>query len=196
MPVAEFFRRHGINAVVLKYRLLPHYNLQDAIEDLDAAVKLVRSTCKGPVAAVGFSAGGHLVASHALRQGKLKRRRKDVDAQILIYPGIDPKDWKHPDKCGFHEFDKCVPHVPSLLANGEVLLGGRGFSAPPTFLVSSTGDEVCPAKQHGDPYAKALRKRRIPHLYMRGNFGQHGFGLEGKWTAPCIAWLRKRGFGT
>jgi len=199
MPVADFFNRHGINALVLRYRLLPNYSPQDAIDDLTAAVKFVRRCCKGPVAALGFSAGGHLVASHALHRGSETKKsndlRTDVDAQILIYPGIDPKDWKHPDKCGFYDYDKCFAHVPALLKNGSELLGGRGFSAPPTFIVSSTKDEVCPANKHGDPYVKALRRRRIPYVYMRGNFGGHGFGLGRGWTDSCIAWLHKRGFG-
>lgn len=199
LPVVDIFNKHGINALVLKYRLLPNYTPQDARDDLTAAVKLVRSMCKGPVAALGFSAGGHLIASHSLHQGcqrkKLKRGKKHLDAQILVYPCIDPSDWKRPDTSGFWDIDQCFPHSPALLESRPVLLGGRGFRAPPTFLVSSTKDEVCPASKHGNLYAKALKRRRIPFAHLRRDFGNHGFGLDGDWTSPCIDWLLKRGFG-
>ena len=44
-------------------------------------------------------------------------------------------------------------------------------------------------------YARALKERSIPCKYLRRDFGDHGFGLEGGWTEACVKWLRAGGFG-
>ena len=44
-------------------------------------------------------------------------------------------------------------------------------------------------------YARALKERSIPCKYLRRDFGDHGFGLEGGWTDACVEWLRASGFG-
>jgi len=196
LPVAAWLARHGIQALVLRYRLLPRYSLQDALADLEAAVTLVRQYKDGPVAAVGFSAGGHLVASLSLRLAKRDRPSGGypLDAQVLVYPCIDSTGWGTPGDAGFWD-PACHEKASSLLEGQQSLLGGRGFAAPPSFLVGSTGDAVCPAKVHTDPYAEALSKRGIAHEYIRGNLGEHGFGLDPCWSSAALHWLRQRGFG-
>ena len=62
----------------------------------------------GPVAALGFSAGGHLIASLALRAAK-EGKRQPLDAQVLVYPGIDGKDWHSPEYNGF--FNLSLIHI-------------------------------------------------------------------------------------
>lgn len=196
LPVAQFLARRGITALVLRYRLLPKFSLKDALADLEHAVALVRRTRGGPVAAMGFSAGGHLVASVALRLARETRwSRRPLDAQVLVYPAIDGIDWLNPDKAGFCQ-DGSFEHGPELQADREALLGGPGFAAPPTFLVASTGDGCCSPEEHSDPYAAALKRKRIPHVYVRRNFGDHGFGADGGWMTSCSSWLQRRGFGT
>lgn len=191
LPVASWLARHGIQTLVLRYRLLPHYDHQDALSDLEAAVELVRQHKDGPVAAIGFSAGGHLVASLSLKLGK--RDRTPLDAQVLVYPAIDGSDWGKPGSAGF--WDPACNNNAEKLLESQALLGGRGFAAPPSFIVGSTGDAVCPAKVHTDPYVAALRKRSIPYEYVRGNLGEHGFGLDKCWSNACSSWLQQRGFG-
>ncbi|CAE8628549.1 unnamed protein product [Polarella glacialis] len=202
LPAAEWLAEQGIRAVVLRYRLLPDYGLTDMLEDLGEAVELVRNAHGGPIAAMGFSAGGHLVASLALKSGangKVKKADsklcRPLDAQVLIYPCIDGSDWGHKDHCGFSDFDRCFPMAQSLLGSREALLGGTGFAAPPTFLVASSKDEASPPKQHTDRYAAALRKAGVPYTYLRRNYGPHGFGLSGGWTETCVEWLKAEGFG-
>jgi len=194
LPVARWLADQGITAYVLRYRLLPKYSYPDALADLELAARLLRRCHRGPLLAVGFSAGGHLVASHAV--AARSKGRRPVDAQVLVYPAIDGKDWVHPWKHGFWDWEPCVEKAEGMLEYQTALMGGRGFAAPPTFLVASTGDDVCPARSHGDVYAAALKRRRVPHEYVRGDLGGHGFGLEEEWTAPCAAWLNRRGFGT
>ncbi|CAE7462798.1 axeA1 [Symbiodinium natans] len=195
LPVAAWLARHGIQALVLRYRLLPRHSLEDALADLEAAVALVRRHKDGPVAAVGFSAGGHLVASLNLRLAKKDRSSGGpLDAQVLVYPCIDGSGWGKPGNAGFWD-PACHKNADALLEGQQALVGGRGFAAPPSFIVGSTGDAVCPAKVHTDPYVEALRKRGITHEYIRGNLGEHGFGLDPCWSSAALHWLQKRGFG-
>lgn len=196
LPVAAWLNSHGIGALVLRYRLLPKHSLDDALDDFVAAVELVRRSRPGPVAAIGFSAGGHLVASAALRLARERRpSRRPLDAQVLVYPCIDGSEWMDMEKCGFFKLDECLPRAKSLLAGRATLIGGPGFAAPPTYLVASTGDSCCHPKAHSDLYAEVLKRRRVPHNYVRRNLGPHGFGLDGGWTDKCLAWLQGAGFG-
>jgi len=195
LPVAAWLARHGIQALVLRYRLLPRHSFEDSITDLEEAVAMVRRHKDGPVAAMGFSAGGHLVASLGLRLGRRDRSSGGaLDGQVLVYPCIDGSGWAKPDEAGFWD-PVCGKKAHWLLEGQQALLGGRGFAAPPSFLVGSTGDSVCPAKVHTDPYAEALGRRGISHEYVRGNLGEHGFGLDPCWSSACLQWLRQRGFG-
>jgi acetyl esterase/lipase len=194
-PAVDWLAQHGIRAFVLRYRLLPNHSFDDMLQDLANAVGLVRRTFEGPVAAMGFSAGGHLVASLALRTKGKKALVKPLDAQVLVYPCIDGSDWGHPEWCGFFDWPNSFPAARSVLVGRRALLGGRGFAAPATFLVASTADESSPPKEHTDKYAKALKQALVQHVYLRQDFGAHGFGLAGGWTPRCIRWLRKLGFG-
>ena len=65
--VVDWLAASGIASVVLRYRLLPRFSIEDSLDDLEAAVRRVRQMRSGPVAAIGFSAGGHLIASLGLR---------------------------------------------------------------------------------------------------------------------------------
>ena len=188
-PVVDWLAASGIASVVLRYRLLPRFSIEDSLDDLEEAVRRVRLMRSGPVAAIGFSAGGHLIASLGLRaNGTL------LDGQALIYPAVVIRK----DDCDFHNVTgrTAFPSkAAALLCGNDALLGGPGFSAPPTFLVASTVDNCCAPREHTDPYARALRERRIPLKYLRRDFGDHGFGLEGGWTGACVKWLRASGFG-
>eukprot|EP00933_Yihiella_yeosuensis_P030577 TRINITY_DN24206_c0_g1_i1.p1 TRINITY_DN24206_c0_g1~~TRINITY_DN24206_c0_g1_i1.p1 ORF type:complete len:377 (-),score=61.86 TRINITY_DN24206_c0_g1_i1:52-1182(-) len=195
MPVAAWLARNGIQALVLRYRLLPRHSFKEALSDLEEAIGNVRRWRNGPVAAIGFSAGGHLVASASRLLAKKGRSGSGpLDAQVLIYPAIDGEDWLDPEKSGFWD-EACQSKAASLLEGQKALLGGAGFAAPPTFIVGSTGDAVCPPKAHSDPYVAELKKRKVLHTYLRGNFGEHGFGLVRSWTDRCLPWLQERGFG-
>lgn len=196
-PAAQLFAHEGIRTLVLNYRLLPKHGLSDMVQDLRAAIKSIRSKYTGPVAALGFSAGGHLIASYTVHEDTPRRKLETLDAQVLVYPCIDGKDWADEENCDFSRFnyDLCCSTAHSLLSTREALLGGKGFDAPPTFLVASTADEATPPKEHANKYVRALRKKGIVHAYMCQDFGLHGFGVDEGWTGPCMAWLKDRGFG-
>mmetsp|Transcript_119552 Transcript_119552/g.338362 ORF Transcript_119552/g.338362 Transcript_119552/m.338362 type:complete len:412 (+) Transcript_119552:211-1446(+) len=197
-PVASLLAEHGIYAVVLRYRLLPAYSLDDALDDLGAAVERVRSARGGPVVACGFSAGGHLIASLAVRHAAKSDGRGTnlLDGQVLAYAAIDGTEWLDPKTCGFFDWERCLAAAPSLLTRQPSLFGGPGFAAPPSFLVYSVYDTTCPPEKHGDRYAEALRAAGVPNTYLRDDYGEHGFGIEGGWLEECVPWLRALGLGT
>lgn len=198
-PVAEWLAQNGIRAFVLRYRLLPMHNFTDMLADLASAIPVARrAALGGPVVAMGFSAGGHLVAAFNCQARSAREGQQgdcSLDAQVLVYPCIDSSDWAHPDDCGFFDYDKSFPAAQSLHARREAMLGGRGFRAPPSLVVASTADEASPPEEHTDRYVQALKAASIPHRYLKRDFGPHGFGLEGGWTKAAVRWLQLRGVG-
>merc|ERR1712039_990325 len=168
--------------------------LEESLDDLLEAIKIVKRLHGGPVAAMGFSAGGHLVACHSLKQAATSIR---IDSQVLMYPCIDGLDWGDKENCAFSNFDHTFPNpkAQSLLFGREALLGGPGFCAVPTFLVASTADQTAPPKNHSDVYARALRANHIQCKYLRRDYGAHGFGLAGGWAEKCVKWLQEQGLG-
>lgn len=195
-PVVQWLAEHGIGAVVLRHRLLPRYGLDDSLDDLEAAVDQVRQMRAGPVAALGFSAGGHLIASLALR-AKQRAQAQPLDAQVLVYPGIDATDWYHPEYNGFFNGGRwSIPKRVACLFRGQpALIHGVGFAAPPSCIVGSTEDTYCVNAEHTDIYQRHLDVHGIPNKYICGPFGEHGFQLKGGWTSACIEWLHSQGFG-
>merc|ERR1712039_413544 len=143
--------------------------------------------------AMGFSAGGHLVASVCAESAAADTR---PDAAALIYTNIDPIDWKEATSADFWHTDVASKEAQSCLVGRDKLISGPNFVAPPPlFVMSSTGDKACPPEVHTDPYVKAAQEAGVAVSMLRGDFGDHGFGLQEFWTAPCIAWAKRRGFG-
>uniref|UniRef100_A0A7S4PZ80 Alpha/beta hydrolase fold-3 domain-containing protein n=1 Tax=Alexandrium monilatum TaxID=311494 RepID=A0A7S4PZ80_9DINO len=86
--------------------------------------------------------------------------------------------------------------VKGLAHGQEFLVPGPMFvPPPPTFMVSSTGDSICPPSRHGDLYAEGLAAAGVPFEHLRGDFGDHGFSHHDFWRGPCLRWLRGLGFG-
>lgn len=202
-PIVDWLASHGIESAILRYRVLPAGGIDDAMDDLQAAAEHLRKTREGPVAAIGFSAGGHLIASLSLRAG-MARKPQPLDAQVLVYPAIivgeeDLTDYHGWDGGGFrpHKGPGLGPDkARALLGKNDDMLGGaRNYSAPPTLVVASKKDTSCPTKTHTDPYVEALQQHDVEVKYVRRDFGDHGFGLNGGWTNGCITWLKKAGFG-
>ena len=126
-----------------------------------------------------------------------KHNRSRADAQVLVYPCINPDGWLVEDECGFWGAEVDTDEVRSLVQGKERYCvsggGGEDFVVPPpTFLVSSTDDWVCPPERDSDPYAKAIKAAPggvVEHV--RGAFGDHGFGLKRFWADKAATWLRE-----
>ena len=206
-PVVRWLEGMGIAALVLRYRTLPAFGLEEALDDLEAAAEVARRRRPGPVAAVGFSAGGHLVAALAARAAA-RGLAQPLDAAVLAYPSINPRPWADPYESGFtraangdivEDEDALCMHKRAASLQGwtDNLLGAGDapFGAPPTFLVASTTDTIAPSAEHTDPYRRLLAREKVPHVYVHRDLSEHGFGLSGGWTDRCATWLARRGFG-
>jgi acetyl esterase/lipase len=161
---AEYLNSIGITAFVLKYRLArtkdsPYKLETDVKQDAERAMRVIRSRAAdlqidpNRIGAMGFSAGGEVVALVAYNSNNVVKNTSDAidkinsqpNFQILVYPGplFIPKEVK--------------------------------ADAPPAFLVAANDDSCCSA-----PIIELLngyRKANVPvemHLYSKGG---HAFNM-------------------
>ena len=193
-PIAAWLSEaHGVPSFVLRYRLLPAAGLDEMLADLGGAVREARRRANGgPVVAVGFSAGGHLIASSVALHGEER-----PDAFVLVYPCVAGSEgWLTESSAGFFRAEVKSAQVRSLAARREQLCPGAAFvPPPPVFVVASTADTVCPPAEETDAYVRAARDAGTRVEYLRGDYGEHGFGLRRSWAVPCQRWLAEQGLG-
>lgn len=176
--VAQMLNERGIHAAVLKYRLpnrpgdVPVHRVP--LQDLAEGIRRVRAAARihgiggGKVGAMGFSAGGHLVAAAAAQT------EPRLDFACLIYPAY---------LTGTTE-----THV------SEEVLPKEG--APPVFIVHTLDDDI-PVTQPLR-YLETCRKAKVEaeaHVYPKGG---HGYGLRIKeaglrdWGKLAADWILRR----
>lgn len=210
VAVAEALAARGYTAFVLIYRL-PGEGWTDfwnvPLQDAQRALRLVRANAKrfgfepGRVAALGFSAGGHLIASLATEHAETLYAPRDAADALsarpaavgLIYPVIT----------------LALPYANpqtrlSLLgpAPTEDLVARRSpqrhvsAETPPCFLAHALDDTAVPP-ENSLMMLDALRKagvRAEAHFLEEGG---HGFGLgspnapDGRWLDLFDLWLRR-----
>jgi acetyl esterase/lipase len=190
----DWLASRGITAVLLKYRVPcavvgPHRDCPTALQDAQRAMSLVRSHAAEwhidphKIGVLGFSAGGHMVASISTHDER-------------IYPPVDAADrenWRP---------DFAVALYPGHLATREerTLNSDIRVTAhtPPTFLVQAQDDPVDPV-ENSIVYYSALQQAGVPaelHVFEKG---RHGFGLRRtklpvtRWPELMEAWLHAIG---
>jgi acetyl esterase/lipase len=192
--------RAGVTAAVLVYRLPGDgwvAGLDVSLNDAQRAMRLLRSRVASVdprrVGVLGFSAGGHVAASLALRSGASPYARVDAaddlparpDFAALIYAAYLDGNGLPP---GFH---------------GDDLIGMAAdpglWGAQPIFLLHAADDTTVPVERSLAMYG-ALKSGGVPaelHVFPEGG---HGFGIErakGKpvevWPELFLAWGRARG---
>lgn len=199
--VARLLAAHGFTAFVLFYRLPGDgwaAGPDVALGDAQRAMRLIRQRAYDydvdprRVAAMGFSAGGHLCADLATRFAARSYAPVD-DADALsarpfaaapIYPVVSMT-------------------APTAHAGSRELLVGKDAGpaleaahspernvpddAPPTFLVHAEDDDVVPV-ENSVMLRAALKAKGVPvelHLFAEGG---HGFGLDRAVGKPVLAW--------
>ncbi len=209
--VALKFVGEGFTAFVLDYSVAPVRYPAQLIEGLMAIVYIRENAQKlrtdpNHVAAVGFSAGGHLCSMLATlfdsddarkalgERAKLSR----PDAVILSYSVITYGDKDHCESfillCGDDEelkkrlsTEKCVTKDSS-----------------PAFIWTTVDDNVVPS-ENSLYYALACKQNNVPfelHLFAHG---EHGLSIATEepftvnkavqvWVSLALTWLRERGF--
>jgi acetyl esterase/lipase len=204
----------GITAFVLRYRL-PAEGWADPantpLQDAQRALRLIRANAASygvdprRIAAMGFSAGGHVGASLCTRFDAPVYAPVDAadavsarpDLAMLAYPvmlmsgplahagsahallGPDPGP------------DRAAAYSPNLHVSA---------ATPPTFLIHAADDTTVPI-DNSLAYLAALRAARIPVEFHAFEEGGHGFGIrlvQGKpaaaWPDLFLAWARRHAF--
>jgi len=191
--IARWLAANGIAGIVLKYRL-PRPDITGSetpwpMQDIALALQIARERATewridpARVGAMGFSAGGHVVAA-----------TPGLAFAVLLYPVIT--------------MERKVTHAKSRLR----LLGTRPSAAlveryslerqvtaqtPPSFLVHARDDKDVPVA-NSIRYAQVLQAAGVAHELVLFEHGGHGFGLGAKGSEPAVwpqrllAWLRAR----
>ena len=208
VDVARAMTARGYTVFVLTYRLPDEgwKGREDVpLQDAQRAIRMIRAQAgrygygADMVAAVGFSAGGHLGATLATDFAQPVYRPRDATdalnarpaAMGLIYPVIS--------------VNAPITHTESamrLLGNAPTadLVARRspashvGVDTPPVFLVHALDDSAVPA-ENSLIMMRAMQAAKRPvevHLFEEGG---HGFGLGpadkpcGRWSTLFAAWL-------
>ena len=173
--VARWLAARGIAACVLKHRLAREegstYTIQEhALADTQRAMRLIRSRADkwaidpARLGAIGFSAGGELVALASMSSGEGKADAEDVVErqnarpafQALIYPG----------------------------RSGDIQ---PGADAPPAFLACGEKDRQDISEGLAETYLRFKRAGASAELHIFAGVG-HGFGLRDGMKGPVAAW--------
>ena len=191
--LAIWLTKRNVTCLVLKYRTRlandtnpantwPNY-LRAVQADARQAIRILRWKAKAlglrrdKIGICGFSAGGHLALTTALRaEGKLAENEVSgmPDFAGLFYPGI-------PDDVG------------KILA-GRITAEGAGDICP-IFIINACVDRLTPAEKCVEFYAMLLKAGVKAELHVFSK-GSHGFDLgagRGKsvaiWPTSFVAWL-------
>ena len=197
LQVARWLNSVGINAFVLRYRLLPEYPSSVALLDAQRAVRYVRSNAEelgiSPtrIGVLGFSAGGHLTtavgtsfeAGDPGATDPIERVSSRPDFLVPVYPAVT----------GTLLRGNVETYYDTSLDVTE--------STPPTFLVHTHTDPTV-TPQHSIAFYQALLDAGVSaemHIFA---FGPHGTGLApgdpdlGQWPGLLHGWLRRQGLLT
>jgi acetyl esterase/lipase len=209
-PIAQWLNTLGINAFVLKYRIGPKYHHPVEMEDVQRAIRLIRSRADDwqidpkRIGIIGFSAGGHLAstaATHfddgdATAPDPIDRVSSRPDLAILMYPVITMMDpYVHKGSRLNLLGSNSDPDQIALMSNEQHVTP----QTPPCFIVHTADDRTVPV-QNSLMFALACRNNKVPVELHIFEHGPHGFALGGKdpilstWPAMAAAWLRVHGF--
>lgn len=208
-PVALWLNGLGISAFVLRYRVAP-YKHPAPLLDAQRAVRTVRARAAefgidpNRIGLLGFSAGGHLVASAGTHgdggredaEDRIEQVSSRPDLIVLCYPVITLRDPHTHAGSRFNLLGEAPSRdlVDSLSNELQV-----SADTPPAFLWHTSDDAGVPV-ENSLLFAAALREKGILfdlHVYSSG---VHGIGLaEGHpyasgWTSAAAAWLKAQGF--
>lgn len=170
-PVALAYLKAGYQAFVLRYSTGSHKNWPNPLEDYEQAMELIVRNAEpwyldtNRIAAVGFSAGGHLCACAATLA------RNKPAAAILVYPAILK------DIC-----DLCQPGMPQ--PNEHV-----STQTSPCFLVAARDDRTVEVKNIL-MMQLALAEKDIPFESRIYSYGGHGFSTAEDWVITNSASAR------
>lgn len=155
-PIALSYLAEGYNAFVLRYSLKENSFNNNPLDDACKAMAYIRENAEkfnifpDKVAAVGFSAGGHLCALLSNAEGFRP------NAAILCYPAIL-------GSMGEKLYNQDTRNLNELVTK----------DTPPTFVFSTSEDETVPI-MNSIKYLEALAENDVPfesHIFRKGCHG-------------------------
>jgi acetyl esterase/lipase len=187
-PIALAYLAHGYNAFVLRYSLNAASAFPRPLQDAETALEFIGKHSAEwhvdpkKIAAIGFSAGGHLAAALGT-MGKIKPA-----ALILAYPCI-------------------LASIGDVLANPVPSLDEKvDASTPPAFIWATAADALVPV-ENSLAFATALSRAKIPFELHIFKDGVHGLSLAtaqtsngnpamlepdaAQWVQLSVSWLQK-----
>ncbi len=194
--VVTWLNSIGVTGVLLKYRVPRRQGVEKhtaPLQDLQRTISTIRQRSgewgidPQRIGVLGFSAGGHLVATASTQFDRRAYEPQDgidktscrPDFAILVYPAyLTVKE----------QGDKISPEL-TITTN-----------TPPSFLVQTQDDGV--RVESSLFYYLALKNAKVPaelHLYPKGG---HGYGLRPtelpvtRWPQRAEEWLRSQGWLT
>jgi acetyl esterase/lipase len=208
-PIAQWFAGHGVVAAALRYRLGPRYAAPVPLIDARRAVRFLRHHAASlgidprRVAALGFSAGGHLAATlaggiqlHEQPADEIDAQPHRPDALMLAYPVISMEPpLAHEGSCR------------NLLGESAPAERRAAWSAhrlvttdhPPTFIFHGSGDRSV-IVHNAYVMATALADAGVACEMVIYESTPHGIGMKPehgratRWREQMIDWLRGRGW--
>jgi acetyl esterase/lipase len=195
--IAQYFAARGIISFVLRYRL-PGEGWKNResvpLQDAQRAMRLIRSGEYGAqkLAVIGFSAGGHLSASLALRHAMPLYEKisaaDGIDAKPFLaahmYPVITMGAGAHPGSR-----DKLLGDNPTQEAIANWSLENHvGADAAPSFIALAADDDIVPPVPNGITFFDRLQAAKIASQLHVFEAGGHGFSLHWAQGKSCAAW--------
>lgn len=189
--ICKRFNSHGINCVLVKYRVPRREGLakhEAPLQDLQRAIAYTRAHAKewnldaNKIGVMGFSAGAHLSAMASNSFNQLTYTPIDANDEVSTRP------------------DFCMLIYPAYLDGENFSLAPEvkvTDNTPPTFIVQAQDDSSYINSSLF--YYYALTEAKVPsalHLYPSGG---HGFGLRNtghlvnEWPFRAVSWLREIG---
>jgi acetyl esterase/lipase len=208
--IAQYFAAMGIICFVLRYRL-PGEGWKNRetvpLQDAQRAMRLIRAGEYGArsLGVIGFSAGGHVSASLAIRHVMPVYTpispSDQIDARPVIaahmYPVVTMGAGAHPGS-----LDKLLGSSPSPEAVAAWSLEKHvAADTVPSFICLAADDDVVPPFPNGIALFNALQAAKIPSELQVFETGGHGFSLhwtQGKpnaaWPGLFLSWAGTHGF--
>lgn len=212
--VAKWFQSRGINAFVLHYRVgFFGYHHPAMIEDLQRSIQFIKENANNwdidtsKVGLIGFSAGGHLVATGGTMfkedflspLGVMPKVSLRPNFVVTVYPVISMQDsitHKRSRK------NLLGPNFTKEQINKMSLENQVSHEDPPMMIVVAKDDPV--VDWHNSYYFyKSLQNAGVNSKLLLNEKGGHGFGIDSKkggqaalWNVECLKWLHDLGILT
>lgn len=207
---AAWAAEHGMVGVEVEYATQASgESYPRNVADAARAVRLVRSRATewgidaARIAAVGYSAGGHLASLLSTQPQVWIDPADDLAPQIsprpdllvLAYPVVSFVAGYSPGAFASSSesfFGRRADEITRRAFSSELHVGA---DHPPTFVWTTADDEIVPAS-HATAFAEACRRAGVPVALTVYPHGPHGMGLAlhaaepvRSWTTQLRAWL-------